>query len=430
MPQVAVQVHRPFDSRRAVVFDARDVEGPLVVHDVHAGATTLSTLLRPDAPQAFVPILNALRAGLLEVRINGVLTSPQSVLGVTADVVLFGHVRDLPEAPRPVARPPTPPRPVEFLPLESESHRDSTASASTASFSVVFGDTPPPRRWSRHPSAASSARASDVAEAKRTALRSEADSPGECTIFDPVRQFEVATTPACKGSSLLLEHALSKARHLGLHPDGRVLNHVLPGLPRPQVCIHSAVHANIVVLPVYLEAGQYCTLAMERSASAFELAIRLEAVCGMQRAYRQLLARGWLSFLVNGVRTGDPFSKDSLLFADSAQLVKSPEIDPELFQGRLRPLRPHPSTGEGCLTVHSPGQPPRHVHVSPFAPPHDVHQQLQQGGLIAEAGLALPLDVSPVQGSDGAHFLALDATQIKDGRPWFVFDLRRIVHPR
>ena len=165
MPQVAVQVHRPFDSRRAVVFDARDVEGPLVVHDVHAGATTLSTLLRPDAPQAFVPILNALRAGLLEVRINGVLTSPQSVLDVTADVVLFGHVRDLPEAPRPVARPPTPPRPVELLPLESASHQDSTASASTASFSVVFGDTPPPRRWSRHPSAASSARASDVGEA-------------------------------------------------------------------------------------------------------------------------------------------------------------------------------------------------------------------------------------------------------------------------
>ena len=58
-----------------------------------------------------------------------------------------------------------------------------------------------------------------------------------------------------------------------------------------------------------------------------------------------------------------------------------------------------------------------------------MHQQLQQGGLIAEAGLALPLDVSPVQGSDGAHFLALDATQIRDGRPWFVFDLRRIVHP-
>ena len=60
VPQVAIIAERRFDPRRTIIFDARDVEGPLVVYDVRVGSTTTTALLASDGPQAFLPLLNAL----------------------------------------------------------------------------------------------------------------------------------------------------------------------------------------------------------------------------------------------------------------------------------------------------------------------------------------------------------------------------------
>ena len=250
-----------------------------------------------------------------------------------------------------------------------------------------------------------------------------------CTIFEPIKQYELTETNACRGSSLLLNHALSKARHLRDFPDGRVLNHVLPGLPRPQVCIHSVVHPNYVVFPVALGEGQFCTLSMDRTASVFELFIHLESLCGIAKCYRHLLARGWIKFAINGLTVDDVFEKDALLVVDSARLLIDPEVNSGLAEERLRPLPAHPSTCDGCLTIHSPARPPVQVYVSPYATPDRIHAVLHAHEFMDEHGLALPLDLSPVQYANGAHFLALDAHHVQEGRPWYVFDLRRVTHP-
>ena len=361
-------IARRFDPRRTVVFDARDVEGPLVVYDVRVGATVATTLLAPDAPPAFVPILNALRAGLLLCRVNGVVSGLDAPLDATADVVHFSHTSASVHDVGPAERPPTPPVP---------------EGASSSSADTLPMPLQPVPRWNRARAASSvsaPARAADTVAVKLDRAMASDDDVAVCTIFDPVRQFELSESTACRSSAWLLNHALSKATHLGSNPDGRVINHHLPGLPRPQVCVHSVVHANYVVIPISLGSGQYCTLAIERSASVYELFLLLETLCSVPRAHRQLLARGWLTLAINGVETEDIFSKNAFLTADSASLLRSPEVDPGLVPDVLRLSGAHPSTVDGCLTLHRPAAPPLHFYVNPYATPSDIHVLLQTGG--------------------------------------------------
>ena len=335
-PHVAVMAERRFDPRRTVVFDARDVEGPLVVYDVRVGASITTALLANDGPAAFVPIWNALRANLLSCRVNGVVVGPDALLDARADVVDFSHQPDPLSSSVSYVRPPTPPIPEQLSDFEAGDDVPLLVAASSAP------------RW-RRSRAEQSAQAAEVAAVRLARANPVDEDLPICTIFDPVRQYELAETSDCRSSSRLLDFALSKARHLGLDPEGRVLNHPLPGLPRPQVCIHSVVHANYVVLPVDLGSGHFCTLAMERSASAIELSLHLEAVCGAPRAHRSLLAKGWLTLAVNGLPVEDPFPKDALILADSARLLKAPEADPGLAADRLRPERARPSPGKAVL---------------------------------------------------------------------------------
>ena len=412
-PQVAIMIARRFDPRRTVVFDARDVEGPLAVYDVRVGATMATTLLAPDAPPAFVPILNALRAGLLLCRVNGVVSGLDAPLDATADVVHFSHTSASVHNAGPAERPPTPPVP---------------EGASSSSADTLPMPPQPLPRWNRARAASStsaSARAANTAAVKWDRALASDDDVAVCTIFDPVRQFELSESSACRSSARLLNHAISKATHLAPNPDGRVINHHLPGLPRPQVCVHSVVHANYVVIPISLGGGQYCTLAIERSASVYELFLLLETLCSVPRAHRQLLTRGWLTLAINGVETEDVF----FLTADSASLLRSPEADPGLVPDVLRLSGAHPSTVDGCLTLHRPAAPPLHFYVNPYATPSDIHVLLQAGGLLDTHGIALPLDLSPVQYSNGAHFLALDPLHLGASQAWLVFDLRRVTHP-
>ena len=195
------------------------------------------------------------------------------------------------------------------------------------------------------------------------------------------------------------------------------------------MCIHSVVHHNYVVVPVALGSGQFCTLAVERTASVFELFLMLESVCRAPKALRHMMLKGWVTCVINGIEADDAFAKDAMLVADSVRIIKAPEIDPGLAPERLTPLQPHSSTREGCFTLHSPGRPPRHWYASPYATPSDVHNSLLTDGVMHSAELALPLDLSPVQGSNGAHFLALEPTHLQQSRAWTVYDLRRVTHP-
>ena len=123
------------------------------------------------------------------------------------------------------------------------------------------------------------------------------------------------------------------------------------------------------------------------------------------------------------------YAPDALLFADSARILRAPEIDSSEALDCLRPLPAHGSTRDGFLTIHRPNAPPQHVSVSPYFTPHDVHLHLQSLGLVTSHGMAWPLDFSPVQGSNGAHFLALDSSHAIHASRWVVFDLRRVAHP-
>ena len=109
-PQVAIMAERRFDPRRTIVFDARDVEGPLVVYDVRVTTTT------------------ALLASLLDCSVNGVQARPDALLDANADVVLFSHSATLLSS-GPAARPPTPPIPA----LSSEEDSDNPLGPSVSS---------------------------------------------------------------------------------------------------------------------------------------------------------------------------------------------------------------------------------------------------------------------------------------------------------
>ena len=86
-----------------------------------------------------------------------------------------------------------------------------------------------------------------------------------CTNFDILRQVEFVHTPACVNGPTLLEWAKERAKHLGMHVQGRKIQAEVEGLPTPQDVVHSAVHPRYTVTPWRLPFARHeiCTVPVE-----------------------------------------------------------------------------------------------------------------------------------------------------------------------
>ena len=91
---------------------------------------------------------------------------------------------------------------------------------------------------------------------------------------------------------------------------------ISPALLATTAGLRSLTDLSQLRLPV--EVGhKVCTISVLREASIFELMLHLEGRCGVPRAYRHLVARGWVATFVNNQGIVDIFERDALLFADS-----------------------------------------------------------------------------------------------------------------
>ena len=356
-PQVMITPARRFEAVGSVVFDLRGLSLGIEVVDITPGVSIAAVLPSVKRFPSFPAVLSALRKHTLRCTVNDKPATAETTLAAEAEVIIISGSIDasatLDDDPRPG-------------PL--------TAASASSSASVSFSERPqrpptPPiparpvqviRRWGQ---------ARRVTSAMETAMRRQDeadDSAPICTIFDPLRQFQFSQTPTCHRPSAFLAFAMSKATHLGDCLDGRILSYPLPGVPTPQACVHSIVHAGYIVIPVALGDGSFCTLSIHKSSSVVQLFEQLESRCGVPRSYRFLLQRGWIVCFINHRAVSDVTAADALMFADSAHLMRTPTLVARESPARLEDavsLRPLDSQS---VFVHRPGAVPIPISTVPL----------------------------------------------------------------
>ena len=423
-PHIALTQSRRYDRRNTIVFDCRSVGGEVEAVDIHPHKNLHEAILdlrRYADPQS---LARSLIAGQVTCRVNEQDASIYAPVGLDVEVVVFSRAdssRSVYEDGEgsPVAgsvgttlpfsvrtRPPTPPIPA-----------DNTLQQPTSGPAVIR------RRWQRSTGLAASVGPRVVSTA--------ADVPDLpwCSIFDPLRQHELAQTVACENAGGLLVFAMAKARHLGDAVDGRVIQFELNSFAKPQVVIFAPVRADFVVLPVEVAPGMACTVVINRDASGLELMLRLEEQCGLPSFHRKLAARGLTHVFVNNERVEDFFARDALLVADTAYLVHAVVMIAHSVADSIEPITPHPQSCNGFFCVHRPGTPPVEVHFPERFSASEVRRALINVGLLDSAGHLLRPEISPAIPGGSAHFVALTRQQTEAETDYMLVDLRRVAHP-
>ena len=254
------------------------------------------------------------------------------------------------------------------------------------------------------------------------------DSVPFCTVFDPLRQFQLSQTSTCRRPSAFLAYAMSKASHLGDCLDGRILTHPLPGVPTPQACVHSIVHNDYLVIPVALGDGSFCTLSVHRRSSIFQLFEQLELRCGTPRSYRFLLQRGWLTCLINNAAVRDVMAADALLFADSARLERTPALLARESPARLEDAVPRSPTDTQSVFIHRPGFAPVSISATPL-PFAAVEAHCVAHRILLNDGTLKTTCPTTAQVGEDQHLLALTFRQNQAPLDWMIVDLQHVGHP-
>ena len=403
VPQVAVTQDRRFSARRAMVFDLRDIGHDIETMDVVPSYTVERAVRSLRTLTSAEDVVHHLIAGNLQCRVNFDLVSHDTVLDGGVDVVILEttavpwHRLRPPTPPVPDARDPSPPLETSVPHLE-EPHRSRG-------------------RWQMR-----------LGPGAPLALSVDSTADKSCSVFSPRRHAEILLHPACHHPGALLAHALVAYSDLGGVLDGRVLAFPLPDWPQPQVCVHSAVFENYVVLPVAV-GHKVCTISLPRESTVFDLMLLLEGRCGIPRAYRNLVARGWVDVYINDQRIRDIFSRDALLWADTARVDTVPALSLRNAPEMLFPDLPELPQPDAFITIHRPALAPVHRYIHPYSTPEAVKDELKAEGLLGKNGaLHVPL-VSPVLVDGGAHMVSLTADQHASGTCYMVMDLRSVVHP-
>ena len=160
--------------------------------------------------------------------------------------------------------------------------------------------------------------------------------------------------------------------------------------------MHALTHDNYIVLPIAIDQ-KVCMLSLMREASIFEMMLQLEGRCGNHRAYKDLVAKGWVAVFVNDQWTSDVFARDALLVADSAQVGAVRAITPAGAPDMLVPDPPEAASPDAFLTVQRPGMAPRQVYIPPFRSPDDLREDLMSQGLMGKNGSLPVLMEDPIR---------------------------------
>ena len=164
---------------------------------------------------------------------------------------------------------------------------------------------------------------------------------------------------------------------------------------------------------------------MPRHVSALSLFVQLELRCGIPRAYRQLLGKGWVDCFINDRRVVDIFAANALLQADSVQLERSAALQdresPNCLKGVITPRPAHP-------VVHRPAEAP--AFLPPACDTIDlVEPHLKATGSFLRMVLFARSNPTHSQVGGDHHFLALTAQQSAVGWDWMIVDLQSVSHP-
>ena len=415
-PQVVLLRGGPPYGRRAVAIDSRFIGGDVFVVEVFPRTIAIEIVRALASQQSLGALLDAIRAEAIRVCVNGIPTELNEQVLPNADVLDFceGGVPD------------------SAIPQEAAS------AATTEPFDVVLENRPatPPvptssslavvRRWKRQ---GASSVAEQAAEVNQVRTRFQSKGLQRCTIYDPLRQVEIVHSSACEEPFRFLSWAIERARHLGRHVDGRVLNHGIAGFPAPQICIHPNLRADYVALPVEVSPGIVCTVVASREASALSLMEQLERDCSVTRMQRLLLTRGVVRMAINGITVEDIHQRDALIVADSARITPHYVLLEHGVVPEVELLEPHWRSATGPLVLHRPGLAPVEVSLPAHFSPTEVRQALIHMGFLDNAGsIHLPY-VCPAVPGIGLHLLLLNRQQVESETTFAVHDVRRVVHP-
>ena len=414
-PQVALLRGGHPPGRRAIVVDSRFIGGDVHVLEVVPRTLVIEVVRALAARQALGALLDAIRIEAVRVLIDGIPTALNDAVLPQTDVFEF----------------------CEGGGPDSSAPFDAASTATTEPFEVVFQQRPsaPPfpsnaitvvRRWKRE---GANSVAEQAAEVNRVSSRFQRRGMPRCTVYDPLRQVEVVHTTACEELFGLLNWAISRARHLGHMPDGRVINHAIASFPAPQVCIHPPLRADFVAIPVEVSPGFVCTVVSSREASAMDLMSQLERDCSVTRMQRLLLTSGIIRMLINNVAVDDIYERDALIVADSARITPHYVLLEHGVVPEVETIAPHWRQAEGPFVLHRPGLAPIEVHLPMHLSPSGVRHALIAMGYLDNAGsIHTPYVCSAIPGI-GAHLLLLSRSHVEAETTFAVHDIRRVVHP-
>ena len=400
---------------RAVVVDCRFVGAEVYTLELLPEASLSSVLDGITGLQTSYSLRGAVNDGVVGVTVNSLDIPVTGSLPPDADVITLkegsgGH-RSASHSPRSVDT---------TLPFEVVlSRRPSTPPVPVAPAVVA-------NRWKRRDATSTAKLAADTAHTRATL---EDPNARRCTIFDPLRQVEVAYSPVCGEPFRFLNWALSRAQHLGSRPDGRVLIHEFDSFPGPQICIHPPIRGDFVALPVEVSPGIVCTIVAPRDFSALQLMIQLEQDCSVTRMQRLLLTHGRIKLKVNGMPIDDPFQRDALIVADSASVTPHYVLLEHGVAPDAELLTPHWRNAVGPMVVHRPQRAPLELHLPASLSPSGVRNSLISIGVIDNAGSIHMPHVCPVIPGVGLHLLAVDRLSVETETTFCIVDLRRAVHP-
>ena len=414
-PQVALLRGGFPPGRRAIIVDSRFIGGDVFVLEVIARTLAIEVVQTLSARQSLGALLDALRAETIGISVNGLSTALNDPLLPDTDVLEFHEGRGTTPA----------------------ALHEAASAATTEPFEVVLHNRPstPPvpsgsvvlaRRWKRE---GSTSVAEQAAEANKVRTRFQVRGIRRCTVFDPLRQVETVHTATCDEPFALLSWAISRARHLGARPDGRVINHVLDSFPEPQVCIHPPLRADFIALPVEVSPGIVCTVVASREASALALMTQLERDCSVTRMQRLLLTRGAIRMVINGISVDDIHEPNALIVADTARITPHYVLLEHGVVPEVETLTPHWRNAVGPFVLHRPGQAPVEVQLPEHLSPSEVRRALIAMGFLDNAGSIHTPYVSPAVPGIGAHLLLLNRQQVESETTFAVHDIRRAVHP-
>ena len=418
-PQAIAYSSQLFRTHGPVVVDMRGFNVPLSVLDVPRGASVVEALVpffHPNFPAHFRQLL---ADGHWHVWLNGEAVGPGHTVDDPVDVIRIAPpITLVGDAVSGDLQPPG------LLPFP-----DASIAGGFAVSDAVGG------RWQR--------RLVQAAAEVNIAAEEELDL-ADFTVFDPVLHVRVMSASRHLTVTQLVQLAIARSQHLGDHLQGRLLHHVHPQFPGPQVVVHGPIPAGHIVVPIVFrsDAEQVCTLTFDRSWCAFELAVAATSACSTEASLRFQVARRIVSVEANYCRV-PPFEARRLVDAEIitfADIVKDwtpqrsirwQEVhrDERLtLAGRLNPVRvrrsfTHPPH---TLFVHATGAALTSMPLDHLWRPGQLRAAALQHANAPAGSVVKLLPFSPHFQGLCPHVVILTPDDLHGHRRWAVVDCRRV----